>query len=483
MPDALPPSLHDELRDVLGDRLLVDDASLFVYECDALTQFKRRPLAVTLPESTRDVQAIARACHAAKVSMTPRGAGTGLSGGALPAETGGVLIDTSRMRRILEIDVVDRFAVVEPGLVNLHLSQAVTEHGLFYAPDPSSQMTCTIGGNIAENSGGPHCLKYGATTNHVLGVSIVLANGDLIELGGPEGDGEGLDLLGAFVGSEGTLGIVTRATLRLSPKPAVVATLLAGFTTMPEASRAVADVIAAGITPAAIEALDDRTIAAVEASVFAAGYPSETGAVLLVELDGHELDVAADRTDIEAICRRHECVSFEAADDPARRAKLWQGRKGAFGAMGRVAPDLYVMDAVVPRSRLEEAIRKITEICDRHDVYVANVFHAGEGNLHPNISYDGRDADEVRRVLAAGEEIVRACLDLGGALSGEHGIGLEKQEFMPLAFTDADLDAMERFRDAWNPSGLLNPDKILPTPRACVEVRGAASRKPSEIVS
>lgn len=477
--NKLSRELKKELEEILDeDRFFTDPETLCVYECDGLTHFKRRPLAVAQPESTEEVVAIVKACAREKIPFTPRGAGTGLSGGALPPEDGGVLIDTSRMRRIIEINADDRYAVIEPGVINAKLSEAVAPFGLFYAPDPSSQMACTIGGNIAENSGGPHCLKYGATTNHVLGLTVVLADGQVLEVGGPTGRGKFYDLVGAFIGSEGTLGVVTRATVRLTRKPACVTTLLGAFKTLTDACRAVSALIAAGINASAIEALDDRTIAAVEASVFAAGYPKDAGAVLLVELDGHPMDVAYDREVVETVFLKFGAISIDSADDPERRAKLWKGRKGAFGAMGRVAPDLYVMDVVVPRSKLEEAIRRINTICDERKLRLANVFHAGEGNLHPNISYDGRDHDEVARVLDAGKHIVMACLDLGGALSGEHGIGVEKQEYMDLVFGGADLATFKGFRDVWNEKNLLNPGKLLPTPRACTEVKGKAALPP-----
>ena len=451
-------------------------ASLLVYECDALTHFKKQPLAVCLPKTTEEVAAVVRTLTEAGMPFTPRGAGTGLSGGALPPEAGGVLIDTSGMRTIHEINHVDRYAIVGPGLVNLKLSEAVEEEDLFYAPDPSSQMACTLGGNAAENSGGPHCLKYGATTAHLLGATVVLEDGEILELGGPEYGHDGFDLVGALCGCEGTLGVVTRLTLRLTPRPAAVKTLLGSFKTMDVACRAVAEMIAEGVDASAIEALDELTIAAVEASTFAAGYPKDAGAVLLIELDGHPLDLEFDAGRVERIFSRQGCLRFEAADDPEQRKRLWLGRKGAFGAMGRVAPDLYVMDTVVPRSKLEEAITRISEICKRHDLRLANVFHAGEGNLHPNISYDGRDEEELERVHSANEEIVAVCLELGGTLSGEHGIGVEKQEFMPLLHSEFDLERFRAFREAWSPRGLVNPGKILPTPRACTEVKGPMAK-------
>jgi glycolate oxidase subunit GlcD len=366
--------------------------------------------------------------------------------------------------------VENRFAVVQPGLVNAQLSKVVAVHGLAYAPDPSSQMVCTLGGNVAENSGGPHCLKHGSTSQHVLALEVVLADGRIIRVGSPTGISEGLDLRGLILGSEGTLGLVTELTCRLVPVPAMIETLLAPFGSMRAACEAVSRIIAAGIIPAALEALDERTIQAVEASVYRAGYPADAAAVLLVELDGHPAQVAAERAEIIAIFRETGAIDVETAADEAHRQRLWKGRKGAFGAMGRLAPDLYVQDAVVPRSKLPEVLPEIGAICDRYGLKLANVFHAGEGNLHPNISYDGRDAAEVERVVAAGREIIELCIRMGGVLSGEHGIGLEKQEFMGLMFTEADLETMSRVRAVFNPRNLLNPGKMLPTPRACVEV-------------
>lgn len=426
---------------------------------------------MALPRTREEVAAIARLCCAAGAPMTPRGAGTGLSGGALPV-AGGLLVDTSGMKRIVSIDAVDRVAVVEPGVVNAELSLAAAEHDLFYAPDPSSQRVCTLGGNVAENAGGPHGLKYGSTAGHVLALEVVTEDGEFLRLG----EDDGLDLMAAFVGSEGTLGIVTRATLRLTPIPATVATLLGSFPDLAHACRAVSAMIAAGIDAAAIELLDDLTIAAVEASVFAAGYPRDAGAVLLVELDGHPADVEHDRGRTAEIFERHGALSFEAAQDDAARARLWRGRKGAFGAMGRVAPDIYVMDCVVPRTRLEEAIAGTVEICARHDLRLANLAHAGDGNLHPNLSYDGRDPGELARVLAACGEIVRLCLDLGGSLTGEHGVGVEKSEYIALVFPPATLRFFEHLRAAVAPAGLMNPGKVLPTPRACAEVGGSMRR-------
>ncbi len=475
--DALPNNLKQRFNAIVSNKgVSTEPETLMAYECDALTHFKRKPLAVVWPRSTSEVSDVVIACAEVGMPFTPRGAGTGLSGGALPPADGGILIDTSRMTRILEIDSENRLARVEPGLINARLSEAVQPFGLYYAPDPSSQAACTIGGNVAENSGGPHCLKFGSTRRHVLSLELVLPNGDVTVIGTDSGRSHGIDLVSAIVGSEGTLGVVTAATVKLLKKPEVTETLLAAFPTLPHACDVVSTMIASGVRASAIEALDHRTIEAVEASVFAAGYPPEAGAVLLVELDGSEMEVAADRQDIEQMFHHHDALSVEVARDAAHRKKLWRGRKGAFGAMGRIAPDLYVMDAVVPRSTLSEVTRTITAICDRHGLKMANVLHAGEGNLHPNICYDGRNIEEVSRVHAANREIVMACLEAGGALTGEHGVGVEKQEFMALFCGKATLDLMDRFRAAFNPGQLCNPGKLLPTPRACSEPTGATTQ-------
>lgn len=471
----LPAALAADLVAVVGPaRALLSRGRLLAYECDALTHFKTMPLAVVLPESTAEVQAVIRACVRHGVPFCPRGAGTGLSGGAT-APRGGVLIEMVRMNRILHVDAENRLANVQPGVINQHLSDAVKAHGLYYAPDPSSQTVCSIGGNVAENAGGPHCLKYGSTERHILAIEVVLPDGDVVTLGNATGTHHGLDLRGLFVGSEGTLGIATAITCRLLPIPQAVETLMAPFPTLRHACQAVSDIIAAGIVVAALEALDERTIHAVEDSVFRAGYPRDAGAVLLVEIDGHPAEVTEASARVREVLRLNGSLSVSAARDPEERKILWRGRKGAFGAMGRLAPDLYVQDAVVPRTALPDVLAKVCAICDRLNLRLANVFHAGDGNLHPNICYDGRDPDEVARVMEAGREIIRVCLEAGGSLSGEHGIGLEKREFMSLQFSDDDLDAMARVRAAFNPDDLLNPGKLLPTPRACVEVRRPAA--------
>jgi len=446
---------------------------LFVYQCDGLTLCASQPDAVVLPASAAEVQAVVRACRERGVPFVPRGAGTGLSGGAT-ASQGGVVIECSRMNRILEVSPEDRYAVVEPGVVNAELSRAVAQFGLFYAPDPSSQLACTIGGNVAENAGGPHTLKYGTTTNHVLALQLVLPDGELVELGSPTGFAEGYDLVGAVVGSEGTLGVVTRATLRLSPRPEGVETLLAIFADVVSACRAVGEIIRSGLVPAALEIVDQRTIAAVEDSVYAAGLPRDAGAILIVELDGPRVGLAPQVERVRAFAAGEGATRVEVARDDAERERFWKARKGAFGAMGRLAPDLYVHDAVVPRARLPEVLAAVCAIGDRYGLRLSNVFHAGDGNLHPNISFDRRDPDELERVLAAGGEILRTCVAAGGVITGEHGIGTEKRDYMDLVFGPSDLAAMRDLRDAFDPDGVCNPGKVLPTPRFCAEANPRA---------
>jgi glycolate oxidase subunit GlcD len=422
---------------------------------------------VVLPRSRDEVQRIVLACREHGVPFVPRGAGTGLSGGAL--SDAGVIIECSRMNRIVEVNVADRYAVVEPGVVNADLSQAIASEGLFYAPDPSSQQVCTIGGNVAENSGGPHTLKYGTTTNHVLGLELVLPDGTLAQLGSATGWATGYDLVGAVVGSEGTLGIVTRATVRLEPIPERVETLLAIFPDVVTACRSVGEIIRSGLVPAALEIIDQRTIAAVEASDYRAGLPLDAGAVLIVELDGPAVALGAQVATVRALTAAEGAARVDVARDAAERQRFWRARKGAFGAMGRLAPDLYVHDAVVPRSALPDVLARICAIGDKYALTLSNVFHAGDGNLHPNISFDRRDQDELRRVLAAGAEILQVCVDAGGMITGEHGIGSEKRDFMGLVFDPVDLEAMAHLHDAFNPDCLCNPDKVLPTTRFCVE--------------
>ena len=423
---------------------------------------------MVLPRSTADVSAVAAFCFAHAVPIVPRGAGTGLSGGAIAVE-GGVVMSFARMARILEVDVPSLRAVVQPGLVNLHLSQAVAGLGLAFVPDPSSQKACTLGGNVAENSGGPHTLAYGVTTNHVTGLEIVLADGTVTRLGGKALDAEGYDLVGTFVGSEGTLGIVTEITVKLTPLAEDRRTLMAAFRSIDDASEVVSAIIGAGIVPGAIELMDRLATAAVEEYAHA-GYPLDAGAVLLVEVDGIRdgLDAALDA--ILRICEEYGATTIRVAASAEERERLWSGRKGAFAAMGRVSPDYYVQDGVIPRTKLPAIMRRIAEVGARYGLRIANVFHAGDGNLHPLILFDSRKGPgELERVKEAGEEILRACVEAGGSITGEHGVGMEKNCAMPFMFGAPDLAAMRRVKTAFDPSGLANPGKIFPTPGRCKE--------------
>ena len=467
---ALSPAFVDELRSALGaEHVITEPEQLRVYECDGLTGHRAVPELVVLPGSTEDVQTVLRACHRERVPFVPRGAGTGLSGGATPV-AGGVVVSLARMNRILEIDLASQRIVVEPGVSNLDVTRAVAADGFFYAPDPSSQQVCTIGGNVAENSGGAHCLKYGFTAHHVTGLTFVLPNGEVVELGGKALDPDGPDLIGVVVGSEGTLGIVTRITLRLVRVPQAVGTLLAAFHTMDAAGAAVEGIVGAGVMPSAIEMMDRLTIEAAEHAV-APGYPHGAGAVLLVELDGVAEQVEGDTAELERIC--DECGAFEirvAASD-VDRALLWKGRKSAFAAMGRIATDYYVQDGVVPRTRLAEVLRRIEVLSDEHGLRVGNVFHAGDGNLHPLVLYDS-EAGETEKARELAEAILDACLDAGGSLTGEHGVGMDKACSMPRMFSERDLQVFERLRRGFDPAGLCNPGKVIPTPRLCGEVPG-----------
>jgi len=463
-------SLRRALLAVVGTDGLVDSpARLFPYESDGLALLHERPELVVLPRSTDECARCMRLLADAGVPVVARGAGTGLSGGATPV-AGGVLVGTARMRELLELNVEDGYARVQAGVVNVELSRACAPHGLFYAPDPSSQTACTLGGNVAENSGGPHCFKHGSTTQHVLGLVVVTHDGEVLDLSGPAVDPEGYDLVGLFVGSEGTFGLATEITVRLTRAPDVVETALAIFSDLDGACDSVSEIIARRLEPSALEILDRLTIEAVEASVFAAGYPAEAEAVLLVELEGTEDEVELTSAELRAILRERGVLELRHARDERERKRLWAGRKGAFGAMGRVAPDLYVADAVVPRTKLRELVARTVEIARERGLRLATVFHAGDGNLHPNICYDRRDPDEVRRVLEAGELILRSCVDAGGSLTGEHGVGLEKREAMDYLFSPADLAAMCRVRDVWDPEHRMNPGKLIPQ-RACGEIR------------
>jgi glycolate oxidase len=448
---------------------------LLLYEYDGAVD-TATPDAVVLPDTTADVAALARFCHEHAVPIVPRGAGTGLSGGAIAVE-GGVVVSFARMARILEIDVPNLRAVVQPGVINLHLSTAVAPHGLYFVPDPSSQKACTLGGNVAENSGGPHTLAYGVTTNHVTGIEIVLSDGTVVRLGGKAIEDEGYDLVGAFVGSEGTLGLVTEMTVKLTPLPEDRRTLMAAFPTMDEASETVSAIIAAGIVPSAMEMMDQLAIEAVEASV-RAGYPLDAGGILLLEVDGARDGLDDARARIEQICRDHLASEVRVAASALERERLWAGRKGAFAAMGRLSPDYYVQDGVIPRTRLPDILRLVKEAGVRHRLRVANVFHAGDGNLHPLILFDSRlGPDELERAKAAGLEILTACVEAGGSITGEHGVGMEKNCYMPLQFRPADLAAMRRVKDAFDPDGLMNPGKVFPTPSRCREFAFAATAR------
>jgi glycolate oxidase len=459
---SLSGAVLDQLRRIVGrDNVIHDPNDLRIFERDGSIA-GALPDAVVLPAGRDEVVRVVQLAAAHHIPVVPRGAGTGLSGGAITLH-GGIALQLSRMRRIVEIDTHARTALVEPGVVNADLQQAAGRHGLFYAPDPSSQKACTIGGNAAENSGGPHCLSYGVTTNHVIGLEVVFADGSVAWLGGDAPDRVGLDLLGVMVGSEGTLGTITRIKVRLLPLPESIVTLMAAFPTVETASHAVSAVIGRGIVPAALEMMDQVTIGAVEAH-YHAGYPVDAGAVLLVEVDGLRESCGELAAEIERILRANEATGLRVAADAAERELLWAGRKGAIGALGRIKPNYYLHDGVVPRTRLPDVLRRVTEIGEHYRLPVANVFHAGDGNLHPNILFDVRDDGVMDQVGKAGEEMLYAVVELGGTLSGEHGIGIEKNAFMPWIYGPDDLDAMLRVKRVLDPEGLLNPGKIFPDP-------------------
>jgi glycolate oxidase len=464
-----------EIEAVLGaGGVIHEPEQLRTYECDGLTGHRVVPALVVLPTTTEEVQGVLRLCARERVPFVARGAGTGLSGGALPVADG-VVVSLARMDRILEVDLEGARVRLQPGVTNLAVTEAVAAHGFYYAPDPSSQQVCTIGGNVAENSGGAHCLKYGFTVNHVLEAEIVLPDGERARL--RAGD-PGPDLLGAFVGSEGTLGIATELVVRVLRKPEAVRTLLAGFGSTDQAGGAVSDVIAARILPAAIEMMDRLTIEAAEAAVHP-GYPDVT-AVLIVELDGLAAQVEHDLATVQEICRANGAAEVRVAADDAERALLWKGRKSAFAAMGRVSHDYYVQDGVVPRTRLPEVLRRIAELESEYGLRVGNVFHAGDGNLHPLVLYDARRAGEPERAQELAVAILDVCMEAGGSLTGEHGIGIDKACAMPQMFGPDDLEAMQRLRRAFDPAGLANPGKIFPTPRLCGEVPGPYRAHPLE---
>jgi glycolate oxidase len=453
--------------------VITDPLELRTYECDGLTSHRATPALVVFPATAGQAAGIVRECAGEGVPFVARGSGTGLSGGAVPREDG-VLIVLAKMRSILEVDPVARRAVVEPGVTNLAVSQAAAPYGLFYAPDPSSQVVCSVGGNVAENSGGAHCLKHGFTVNHVLGLEIVTPSGDLAWLG--DGTGVpagplGYDLLGAFTGSEGTLGIVTKVVVKLTPAPEAVHLVLAGYATLADGGRAVSDIIAAGIVPAAIEMMDALSIEAAEAAV-ACGYPDNAGAVLLVELDGPAAEVEAELATVQEICAAAGATEIRTADDPAQRAAIWKGRKAAFAAVGRLAPAYIVQDGVVPRTALGEVLARISALSDAAGIRVANVFHAGDGNLHPLVLYDDAVPGEAERAEEVSGAILDACIEHGGSITGEHGVGVDKSRYMPKMFTPEDLDTMQLLRCAFDPASLCNPGKVFPTPRLCGEIPG-----------
>ena len=458
----LPRQVVDELRRAVGDEAVIVSANdLRIFERDGSIE-GATPDAVVLASTTAQVAQVMKIAAKNHIPVVPRGAGTGLSGGAVTIK-GGIALQVTRMRRILEVDPVAQTATVEPGVVNQELSLAVAQHGLFYAPDPSSQKACTIGGNAAENSGGPHCLYYGVTTNHVLGMEVVFADGSVHWVNGDTPDRVGLDLCGILVGSEGTLCAITKIKVRLLRIPPSIATLLAAFPSIETASQAVSAVIGHGIVPAALEMMDSVTVGAVEAH-YHAGYPTDAGAVLLVEVDGTAESTSELVAAIRKILEENHGYGVREAQTPAERELLWAGRKGAIGALGRIKPNYYLHDGVVPRSRLPQVLSAVGEIGEHYRLPVANVFHAGDGNLHPNILFDMRDRQVLHQVEEAGEEMLRAVVELGGALSGEHGIGLEKSAFMPWIYSPDDLDAMKRVKNVFDPNGILNPGKIFPDP-------------------
>ena len=464
----MTPDLVDALGRIVGPRWVRHRrAELTTYAMDGLPTRESYPGVVVMPADAHEVREVVRLLHLLDVPFVARGAGTGLSGGAV-ADEAAVLITLTRMNRILKVDPVRRRAVLQPGVVNARLSEAVAPFGLHYVPDPSSQTACTVGGNVAENAGGPHCLKYGVTTNHVTELEVVLSDASVIRLGSPQGEPWGPDLVGLFVGSEGMFGIATEITVRLEPIPSSVRTMLADFHTVRAASEAVSSIIAGGIVPAALEMMDRACVAAVEASIYAAGYPTDAAAVLLVELDGQREAVEAEADIVVAILRDRGARDVRSASSPADRARLWQGRKKAFGAMGRIAPDLAVQDAVVPRSVLPDIMDRIAEIRDRHGISISNVFHAGDGNLHPNISFDRHDPVVAGLVQTACREIMAACVEAGGSITGEHGVGSDKIDYMPLIFDPDTLGAMRAVRRAFDPSESANPGKVVPL-HACRE--------------
>ncbi len=466
--------LAQSLRAIVGDRVVWRAEELRVYECDGLTGYRQAPPLAVFPKTTAEVAAVLKLCHQQGVPFVARGSGTGLSGGALPLDNA-LLVVTALMKQIVHVDLVNQRVVVQPGVINQWVTQAVSGAGFYYAPDPSSQSICSIGGNVAENSGGVHCLKYGVTTNHVLGLKLVLSDGEVVEVGGSLAEMPGYDLTGIFVGSEGTLGIATEITLRLLKTPEAVQVLLADFASVEAAGAAVAAITGAGIIPAGMEMMDNLSINAVEDTVATGCYPRDAAAILLVELDGLTSEVAILSQQVEALCRQCGARSLTRASDAETRAKLWKGRKAAFAAMGKISPDYYVQDGVIPRTALPQVLAEIDRLGQRFGYPVANVFHAGDGNLHPLIPFDRRQPHALETVEALAGEILKLCVRVGGSISGEHGIGADKRCYMSEMFTETDLETMQWVRRAFDPAGLANPTKLFPTPRTC----GEAARRPA----
>lgn len=471
-------ALAEKLTSIVGERfVLLRDGDLLVYNSDGLPGYRRKPRIAVFPGNREQTIAVVRVLAESGSAFVPRGAGTGLSGGALADDI--VLLGLHRLKKVLSIDHENLRAVVEPGVVNLSLNKTVAPLGLLYAPDPSSEAACTIGGNIAENAGGPHCLKYGVTLNHVLAITAILPDGEIVSLGNPEGEIDGYDLRGAFIGSEGCFGIALDVTVRLTKKPAAIRTMLADFTSIDDAAHVTSAIIASGIVPAALEFMDSPTIKVVESSVYAAGYPADAAAVLLIEVDGTEAGVNADRDAIQEICLSGGARTVKVARNDAERTRLWQGRKKAFGAMGRMAPHLVVQDAVIPRTKLADVLERIAEISMTNRVTVCNVFHAGDGNLHPNIPYNADDPDEAERVHKSMGEIMRACVDAGGSITGEHGVGLDKIGYIEMIFSPDSLAAMCKLREVFDPHRRSNPGKVVPI-HSCQEWRATPSGRASE---
>jgi len=457
--------------DPVRKSILYEKEDLLAYDCDGFTLHKHLPRVVVFPKNTAEVAAIVKYCHENDLPFLARGAGTGLSGGAIPLN-GEVIISMVRMKKLLSVDFENRRAVVEPGFVNLKLTNSISDKGYYYAPDPSSQYCCTIGGNVAENAGGAHCLKYGVTTNHILGLEVVLPNGEIIEIG-KDGvpDLPGYDLLGLLTGSEGTLGIVTKITVRILKNPEGKQTVLAYFDKVADGSKAVSDIISAGIVPAALEMMDKTAIEGVEAAAFPVGHPKDIEAVLLIEVDGIAAGLDEQINQILDVCKNNNVREVKAAQSEQERAKWWANRKTGFGAMGAISPDYLVQDGVIPRSRLPEVLKRINEISEEFGLRIANIFHAGDGNLHPLVLFDARIPGESERALEAGSLCLKVCADVGGTITGEHGVGIEKREEMRFVFTDEEIMAQTEIRQVFNPKNLLNAGKLFPSPGRCIEVK------------